>query len=304
MASGWSGYINQGISPSGVQSAGSSDYSGGGVGGGGFLGLLGKLSPGGSQMLGGLNDYLNAPTNAAKIQADAQLKAEQMQKQMFEQIVKQEQPFLQGGYSSENSLRDLLGLNGKGGDAEAMKTLQNLPGYQFQKQQGDMAVQNSASATTGALSGASLKSLSNYNQGLASTYYNNYVNNLMGNTNIGLNAASNAGQAGTTLGTGAAQAAAGAGASIAGGVMGQANNEGNAASSIASLIASISDRRLKRDIKHIGKTEGGIPLYAYRYLEDEKFYIGPMADEVRKIQPEAVFRHEDGYDRVFYGMLR
>ncbi len=51
----------------------------------------------GQTMMQGLNQYLNAPTNAAQIQANAQLQAQKMQLGMFNKIVGQEQPFLQGG---------------------------------------------------------------------------------------------------------------------------------------------------------------------------------------------------------------
>jgi len=51
-----------------------------------------------------------------------------------------------------------------------------------------------------------------------------------------------------------------------------------------------SDRRLKRDIKRIGQTDEGLPIYTYKYKGDEtqETHIGPMADEVEKIHPEAV----------------
>jgi len=67
--------------------------------------------------------------------------------------------------------------------------------------------------------------------------------------------------------------------------------------SIAS-IAMMSDSRLKKDILPIGKF-GKFNLYAYTYIWGEKA-IGVMADEVKKILPEAVIRHSSGYDMVDY----
>lgn len=192
----------------------------------------------GKSMMQGVNQYLNAPTQAAQIQSNAQLQAQKMQQDMFNTIVGQEQPFLKAGYSSESSLQDLLGLGGDEGNARAMNALQNLPGYQFQLQQGDLAIQNKDATTGSALGGATMKDLMNYNQGLAGTYYNNYVNNLLQNAGIGLNAASNTGTAGSTLGTGAAQAEAAMGASQAAGITGQANNMATAAGGIAGLIGA------------------------------------------------------------------
>ncbi len=60
-----------------------------------------------------------------------------------------------------------------------LQTLQNTPGYQFQLQQGNAAI-NAKQAATGSLdSGNTLLALSNYNQGLAGTTYNQAVQNLM-----------------------------------------------------------------------------------------------------------------------------
>ncbi|WP_205757758.1 hypothetical protein, partial [Lactobacillus crispatus] len=54
----------------------------------------------------------------------------------------------------------------------------NTPGYQFQLQQGNNAI-NAAAAANGTLnSGNQAIALSNYNQGLAGTTYNNYVSQL------------------------------------------------------------------------------------------------------------------------------
>lgn len=68
--------------------------------------------------------------------------------------------------------------------------------------------------------------------------------------------------------------------------------------------AATSDRRLKEDIKRVGSTEGGLPVYTFRYKGQEQVHMGVMADEVKQKQPEAVITGADGYDRVFYGMLK
>jgi outer membrane lipoprotein SlyB len=80
----------------------------------------------------------------------------------------------------------------------------------------------------------------NYNQGLASTQYqnafnnfntqqNNIFNRLSAIASLGQNAAGNLGNSGTQLGTGIAQAQAGAAGSIAGGIVGATNSLGGAA---------------------------------------------------------------------------
>ena len=64
-----------------------------------------------------------------------------------------------------------------------------------------------------------------------------------------------------------------------------------------------SDRRLKRDIIHIGALASGIPVYAFRYIGYEPWHVGCMADEVMGVIPEAVAEHESGYLMVDYSRL-
>jgi hypothetical protein len=54
------------------------------------------------------------------------------------------------------------------------------PGYQFQLQQGETALQNSAAAKGGLLSGNTAEALDQYSQGLASTNYQQTYNNALG----------------------------------------------------------------------------------------------------------------------------
>src|SRR5262245_44107791 len=66
---------------------------------------------------------------------------------------------------------------------------------------------------------------------------------------------------------------------------------------------SISDVRLKRDIVRIGQLASGHSIYRYRYLWDDTFYVGVLAQEIAVTAPEAVVRGFDGYLRVAYDRL-
>lgn len=61
-------------------------------------------------------------------------------------------------------------------------------------------------------------------------------------------------------------------------------------SGIGGLFGMFSDRRLKDDIRKVGKLDNGLRVYSYRYKDDpdEIRRIGLMADEVEEIHPEAV----------------
>lgn len=76
---------------------------------------------------------------------------------------------------------------------------------------------------------------------------------------------------------------------------------GSLASSGASAIA-FSDRRLKTDIERIG-THGSLPLYSYRFKDDDRLRRGVMADDVAIHAPEALGPQIQGYATVDYGKL-
>jgi hypothetical protein len=76
-------------------------------------------------------------------------------------------------------------------------------------------------------------------------------------------------------------------------------------SSGQSLLQWISDRALKKDVRRIGESDSGFPLYAFRYKwEDrsEPHHIGLMAQDVQRRRPEAVTRYPFGlavdYDKA------
>ena len=64
-----------------------------------------------------------------------------------------------------------------------------------------------------------------------------------------------------------------------------------------------SDRRLKTHIKKIATSIKGNNIYRYKYLDQSEEYIGAMADEVFKKNPEAVYRMDNGYMGVDYSKI-
>lgn len=66
---------------------------------------------------------------------------------------------------------------------------------------------------------------------------------------------------------------------------------------------TVSDRKLKKNIKLIGKSLSGLKIYSFEYINKkfgEGFYQGVMSDEIPK---HAVVKYEDGYDRVDYSKI-
>ena len=74
---------------------------------------------------------------------------------------------------------------------------------------------------------------------------------------------------------------------------------GNIGSGLSGALSK-SDRRLKTDIRLIGKSFDGQNIYAYRFKGEAKTQIGLMAQEVRETRPDAVAEHPDGYLMVDY----
>ena len=75
------------------------------------------------------------------------------------------------------------------------------------------------------------------------------------------------------------------------------------AASNAAMAAS--DIRLKQDIRKVGQTDGGLPVYTFRYKGEPQIYMGVMAQDVAQSQPEALGPLIDGeYMTVNYEEVR
>lgn len=68
----------------------------------------------------------------------------------------------------------------------------------------------------------------------------------------------------------------------------------------AAIMAS--DRRVKKDIKKVGKTNDGQPIYTFRYKDSDGIQMGLMAQDVEKKKPEAVIERPDGIKMVNYDL--
>lgn len=70
----------------------------------------------------------------------------------------------------------------------------------------------------------------------------------------------------------------------------------------SSGFALPSDRRVKKDVRRVGTTPGGYPLYSFRYVWGGPEHIGVMADEVMMRDPEAV-TERGGIQHVDYSRI-
>lgn len=157
----------------------------------GTLGAIGAAGSLGGAALGavGAGKQASAAQSAAQLQYQAQQNALAEQQREFDTNQTNEAPFLKAGQGAVTNLGDLLNLSSQGKGALAPWTQQfqaptaaeaeQFPGYQFQLQQGEKALQNSAAAQGNLLSGATQKGLQNYAQNSAQTDYQNVYNNAL-----------------------------------------------------------------------------------------------------------------------------
>lgn len=90
----------------------------------------------------------------------------------------------------------------------------------------------------------------------------------------------------------AAAAESVAGANKSGGAAGGALSAvGSIASAVLPALMAFSDEDLKTNIKDTGlKTASGIPIKRWQYKGDDRWFEGPIAQDVEKVHPEAVGR--------------
>ncbi|ENU45344.1 DNA transfer protein p32 [Acinetobacter nosocomialis] len=124
----------------------------------------------------GSNKQAKAAQQAANQQYEATKYATDQQKQMFDEVRKDQQPYMQAGYDALKQLMGGMGQNGQFMQAYNGQDIYNDPSYKFRLNQGLNAVQGGAAAQGGLLSGATQKALNDYAQNFASQEYQNAYN--------------------------------------------------------------------------------------------------------------------------------
>lgn len=199
--------------------------------------------------VGGAAISSRASKKAAQTQAASADRASQIQQENFEQTRKDLMPYKQAGDTSLSQLMGQMGSNGYFNQTYTGQDIYSDPSYQFRLQQGQDAIQSSAAAQGGLLSGATLKALQNYGQESASQEYGNAYNrfnadqtnrynrlsNLVG---VGQNAAAQVGNAGAQTAQAVANNTMQGANALAAGQVASANNWSNTANNLGSMAAA------------------------------------------------------------------
>lgn len=126
----------------------------------------------------------SAAKKAARAQEQAAQSAANVQREMFEKQTALQEPFRQAGLTAQQQIMQLLGIGGDqaapgyGSLAKSFGTeqFQQDPGYAFRQSEGMKALERSAAARGGLLSGGTLKGIQRFGQDLASQEYTNAFN--------------------------------------------------------------------------------------------------------------------------------
>lgn len=211
--------------------------------------IAAALIGGGTALLGGYmasrgaqsaaQTQATAAQQSADTQAQAAREALALQEKMYERQIGLQEPYRKAGLTGQNRLMELMGLGGNVGAAGygkyardfGMQDFQQDPGYAFRLAEGQKALERSAAARGGLISGGALKAATGYGQQMGSQEYQNAFNryqtnranqlqplgNLMAS---GQSAASNMGSAAGQYGTAGANLLTGAGQAIGAGQLG------------------------------------------------------------------------------------
>ena len=121
---------------------------------------------------GPASKQLKAADRAANTSAAVSREAIDLQRQMYYEGVARQQPWLQAGQIALNKLvPEATNYQNFG-----MEQFKQDPGYAFRMSEGMKALENSAAARGGLLSGATMKGIQRYGQDMASQEYMNAFN--------------------------------------------------------------------------------------------------------------------------------
>ena len=212
---------------------------------------------GGVATLGGGLIASSGAKKAGETQAQAAREAQASQERAFEKQTALQEPFRQAGLTAQEQIMQLLGIGGDkaaegyGSLAKPFGTeqFQQDPGYAFRQAEGMKALERSAAARGGLLSGGTLKGIQRFGQDLASQEYGNAFNRYQTERAARLNPLQSlmgAGQSSSNvltgaagqLGQGQAQSQLAAGQARASGYVGSANALAGALSGIGQAATS------------------------------------------------------------------
>lgn len=249
---------------------------------------------------------------AQKAQQHAADQANDTQVSQFEETRNDQQPWRDAGSAALNQMQ-----NGDFQKDFSMADFQADPGYQFRMDEGQKALERSAAAKGGLMSGGTLKALDRYSQGVASDEYSNAYNRFNADRDRRFNRLSSLAGTGQTATNFTDSAGEGMANAVSGNQIGMGNAtaakwiaQGNAVEkmdeqnkNMMTSMAGIAmcDERLKTDIEPVSKTDlsemkSHLKAYKFKYT-DEAYgkgeYVGVMTQDLAKSKLGRTLIQED-----------
>lgn len=192
----------------------------------------------GGAILGGAYLSSSAAKSAAKTQAGAAAAATDAQRDIFERQVELQKPYREAGEEALNRLRAGLKTGGEFDKAFSETAFKADPGYAFRMSEGMKALERSAAARGGLLSGAQMKGINRYGQDLASQEYQNAFNRYYAERANRLNPIQSLAGVGQTVANTLSNAAGQFGSQIGSNIIGAGNAAAAGQIGTANAIAS------------------------------------------------------------------
>jgi hypothetical protein len=222
----------------------------------------------GSAILGGVASskaskaQQQATETAAAASRDTTQASIEAQERMFNRQVALQEPFRETGLAAQNRLADLLGISGRtdapgygyGLQPFTMAQYQADPGYGFRLKRGLDAMERTAAARGGLLSGNQMRGAMEFGQDLASQEYGNAFNRFQTERANILNPLQSLGGVGQTSANALTSAAGNLGA-------GMANAYGNLGSALSANAIGAGNARASGYMGATNALAGGVGQY-------------------------------------------
>jgi len=179
------------------------------------------------------NKQASAAKDAAASTAAATNEATQLQREMFQQQRQDQMPWLKAGEQALNKLIPMTDYTKFG-----MDQFTQDPGYAFRLAEGQKALDRSAAARGGLISGAALKAAGRYGQEMGSQEYMNAFNRYQTERNAALNPLQSLANVGQTTANQLGAAGQNYASNVGNALINQGANAGNARMAAASAYGS------------------------------------------------------------------
>ena len=228
---------------------------------------LGLAAGGALGALSSSRQQSGAAQDAAGIYAASGDRASDIQRQMFERQVELQRPFREAGEQALNKLIPASDYQTFG-----MQQFQADPGYAFRLSEGQKALERSAAARGGLMSGSALKAAQRYGQEMGSQEYQNAFNRyqteqqsrlnpLQSLAGLGQTGAQNIGSAAQQYGANVGNIGMGAGAAQGNALMAGAQARGSAYQGIGQSFGNLLGQPSMQ--KYLGGFDNSNPYFGY-----------------------------------------